>query len=273
MLSSRINCSCRHIFVSSVKLRLRIVYLSLSVNCHVSGRGPIHSTRLSHKDQVSVSCQITNIGTIPVTCQLHLKSCPDHLSNYKYQLTANSLSLSMLNLRHPLVTWHIANKCRIPVTCNVTPLHPPVICLPCIPLSSVTPASPCHLSPLHPPVICLPCIPLSSVTPASPCHLSPLHPPVICHLCIPLSSVTPASPCHLSPLHLPVICHPYIPLSSVIPASYPPVICHTINARQIPVTCHVTPSLQLPFRYLSFSQHFSNSFHFVMLHLLHRHLS
>jgi len=193
---------------------------SLSVNCHVSGRGPIHSTRLSHKDQVSVSCQITNIGTIPVTCQLHLKSCPDHLSNYKYQLTANSLSLSMLNLRHPLVTWHIANKCRIPGTCHVTPLHPPVIC----------------------------------------------------HPCIPLSSVTPASPCHLSPLHLPVICHPYIPLSSVIPASYPPVICHTINARKFlsPVMLHL---LHCRSRYLSCCQHTSNSCHFVMLHLLRQLLS
>ncbi len=34
-------------------------------------------------------------------------------------------SLSMLNLRHPLFTWHIANKCRIPVTCHVTLLHHP----------------------------------------------------------------------------------------------------------------------------------------------------
>ncbi len=120
---------------------------SLSVNCHVSGRGPKHNTRLSHKEQVSVSCQNTKIRTIPVTCQLHFNSCPDHLFKLKTQLIANFLSLLKLNLRHPLVTWHIANKCRIPVTCHVTPLHPPVICYPCIPLSSVIPAS-------YPPVIC-----------------------------------------------------------------------------------------------------------------------
>jgi hypothetical protein len=183
---------------------------------------------------------------MPVTCQLHLNSCPDHLSNYRKQLIANSLSLSMLNLWHPLVTWHIANKCRIPGTCHVTPLHPPVICHPCIPLSSVTPASPCHLSPLHPPVIGHPCFP-------SPCHLSYYKCtsiPVTCHvtpsaLPYPLSFMLPThfkflSLCYVtSPASSPVVtphkhvnsCHLSCK-ASCIPLS--PVILP--GTRQIPVT-------------------------------------
>ncbi len=93
--------------------------------------------------------------------------------------------------------------------------------------------------------------------PASHCHMAYCQQMSnSCHL----SCYTPASPCHLSPLHPTVICHPCIPLSSVTPASHPPVICHTINARQFlsPVMLHL---LDCPIRYLPCSQHISNSFH------------
>jgi hypothetical protein len=168
--------------------------------------------------------------------------------------TAYSKFPVTLNVKPPIVTWHIANKCRIPVTCNVTPLHPHVICHPCIPLSSVTPAS-------HPPVIChiinarqipVTCHVTPSALPYPLSFMLPTHFKFLSFFMLHLlhhllsSVVTPHK--HVNSCHL-LCCFPCIltintrlnPYTCYVKPSVSPVTCHTTNTRQIPVTYYVTP--------------------------------